>query len=105
VPVYPARARGTGKKVSIKVAVLVDENGNVIQTRVKEGDPSRLGFNESALDAARKTHFLPATRDGVPGKSWSELSFDFADPGAPAPAAPAAAPPAAPPPAAPPPPG
>jgi len=102
--IYPAQARGTGRKASIKVALLVDENGNVIDTRIKEGDPSRLGFNEAALAAARKCRFLPATRDGVPGKSWTELIFDFTDPGAPPPApAPQPAPPTTAPPAPPPP--
>jgi TonB family protein len=84
-PIFPERARGTGKEPAIKVAVLVDENGNVIQARVTDGDPSKLGFNEAALDAARRTRFLPATKDGVPGKSWTDLIFTFQDPGAPAP--------------------
>ncbi|HEX4963777.1 MAG TPA: TonB family protein [Thermoanaerobaculia bacterium] len=80
--IYPERARGTGRKAAIKVAVLVDENGNVAQVRIKEGDPSGLGFNEAALEAAQKTRFLPATKDGVPGKSWTEVMFEFNDPGA-----------------------
>jgi eukaryotic-like serine/threonine-protein kinase len=80
-PIYPVRARGTGRKPSIKVAVLVDENGNVAQVRIKEGDPSGLGFNEAALEAARRTRFLPATKDGVPGRSWTEVMFEFVDPG------------------------
>ena len=79
--VYPERARGTGRKPTVKVAVLVDENGNVAQARVKEGAPGGLGFNEAALDAARRSRFLPATQDGVPGKSWTDLNFEFSDPG------------------------
>jgi TonB family protein len=103
---YPHKARGTGRKPKVKVSVFVDENGNVLQTRVREGDPSGLGFNEAALEAARKARFLPATKDGVPGKSWTDVLYEFDDPGLPAaapPATPAAPPPAtqaAPPPAA-----
>ncbi|HEX4495120.1 MAG TPA: TonB family protein, partial [Thermoanaerobaculia bacterium] len=81
--VYPERARGTGKTPTVKVAVLVDENGNVIQARIKEGDPSGLGFNEAARDAALRSHFLPATQNGVPGKSWNDLAFEFPEPAEP----------------------
>jgi TonB family protein len=87
-PAYPQRARGTGRRPSVRVAILVDENGNVLQTRILEGDPSGLGFNEAALEAARRTRFLPATKDGVPGKAWTDLSYEFTDPGLPAAAAP-----------------
>ncbi len=70
------------------MAVLVDENGNVIQTRVREGDPSGLGFNEAALEAARRMRFLPATKDGVPGKFWTELIYEFEPPATAAPSEP-----------------
>jgi TonB family protein len=81
--IYPERALGTGRKPNVKVAVLVDENGNVTEARIKEGDPSGLGFNEAARDAARRTHFLPATQNGVPGKSWNDLAFEFVEPAEP----------------------
>jgi eukaryotic-like serine/threonine-protein kinase len=74
---YPEAARGTGKKVSIRVAVLVDETGRVIEAQVREGDKSGLDFNEAALEAARRARFFPATRDGIAGRMWTELLFDF----------------------------
>lgn len=92
---YPARAVESRRSAKVRVAVLVDENGNVVQTRIREGDPSGLGFNESALEAARRVRFLPATRDGVPGKFWTDLIYEFEPPAAPPPAAPSEAPPAA----------
>jgi eukaryotic-like serine/threonine-protein kinase len=76
---YPAAAKGTGRKVVIRVAVLVDENGQVIDARIRDGDKSGLGFEETALEAARKTRFFPATRDGIAGKMWTELLWDFAE--------------------------
>jgi serine/threonine-protein kinase len=76
---YPAAARGSGKRVSVRIRVLVDENGQVIEAKVREGDGSGLGFNEAALEAARKTSFHPATRDEIPGKMWTELIFEFAE--------------------------
>ena len=76
---YPAAAHGSGKSAKVRVSVLVDENGKVADAVVKEGDSSGLGFNEAALEAARKVPFAPATRDGVPGKMWTELIFEFAE--------------------------
>ncbi|MFL6197177.1 MAG: TonB family protein [Thermoanaerobaculia bacterium] len=77
--VYPEAAKGSGKKPSIRVAVLVDETGTVIDAQVRSGDKSGLGFNEAALEAARKARFFPATRDTIAGKMWSELLFEFAE--------------------------
>jgi serine/threonine-protein kinase len=76
---YPAAAKGTGRKVSIRVAVLVDENGQVIDAQIRYGDKSGLGFEETALETARKTPFFPARRDGIAGKMWTELLLDFAE--------------------------
>jgi TonB family protein len=95
---YPTRAVESRRSAKVRVAVLVDENGNVVQTRIREGDPSGLGFNESAQEAARRARFLPATRDGVPGKFWTELIYEFEPPAAappePAPESPPSTPPA-----------
>ncbi len=64
----------------MRLAVLVDEHGNVADVRVKEGDSSHLGFNEAAVAAARKARFLAATRNGTPVRSWSELIIEFVSP-------------------------
>jgi TonB family protein len=76
---YPQAAQGSGRKVSIGMEVLVDENGRVIDARLRRGDASGLGFNEAALEAAHKTRFVPATRDGIAGKMWTELYLEFAE--------------------------
>ncbi|HEV7508729.1 MAG TPA: TonB family protein [Thermoanaerobaculia bacterium] len=76
---YPAAAKGSGKKVTIRLAVLVDENGQVIDTQIREGDKSGLGFEEVALAAAKRTRFFPATRDGIAGKMWTEMLLDFSE--------------------------
>jgi TonB family protein len=74
---YPQAARGSGKRVTVRVAVLVDESGQVIDARVRVGDKSGLGFEEAALEAAKKARYFPATRDGVAGKMWTELELVF----------------------------
>jgi serine/threonine-protein kinase len=76
---YPVAALGSGKKVKVRVAVLVDENGKVVDAVVRESDEPGLGFNEVALAAARKVPYQPPTRDDIPGKMWSELIFEFAE--------------------------
>lgn len=74
---YPAAARGSGRKVGVRVALLVDETGRVIDAQLRDADKSGLGFNEIAFETARKIRFQPASRDGIPGMMWTELIFDF----------------------------
>ncbi|HET9228468.1 MAG TPA: TonB family protein [Thermoanaerobaculia bacterium] len=76
---YPAGARGSGKEARVRVRVLVDEEGRVIEANLREGDGSGLGFNEVALETARKTPFHPGTRDDIPGRMWTELIFEFSE--------------------------
>jgi TonB family protein len=76
---YPAAAHGSGKTAKVRVSVLVDETGKVANAVIKEGDSSGLGFNEAALEAAKKVRFAAATRDGIPGQMWTELIFEFAE--------------------------
>ncbi|HEX7186209.1 MAG TPA: TonB family protein, partial [Thermoanaerobaculia bacterium] len=80
---YPAAARGQGLDVDIRLDLLVDESGRVIEAVVQEGDEEGLGFKEVALAAARKVTFQPATRNDVPVKMWTEMIFQFSDPGRP----------------------
>jgi TonB family protein len=79
-PPYPAAAAGSGRRPKVRVGLLVDENGNVIKTRVAEGDSSRLGFNEAAQRAAEQMRYFPATQNGVPGKFWTDYIFEFEPP-------------------------
>jgi len=76
---YPQAAKGSGKKISIRLAVLVDENGRVIEAQVRQGDRSGLGFNEAAVEAAKRVRYFPATRNDVPGKMWVDLQLDFSE--------------------------
>lgn len=57
------------------VRLLVDENGRVQQAIAPAAD--RFGFGEAAKRAALAARFEPATRDGIAGKMWTELPFDF----------------------------
>jgi TonB family protein len=76
-PAYPDRARRRQVESDVLLLVLVDENGHVIRTIVKRTDDPGVGFNEAARRAALRATFNPASRDGLPGKMWTELPFSF----------------------------
>ncbi len=70
-------ARRLGLRSRIQLAVLVDESGRVTAARLAGGDTSRAELDHAALSAAWEARFRPATRNGVPGKMWTRLTFDF----------------------------
>jgi TonB family protein len=76
-PDYPDRARRRRAEAHVLLLVLVDENGRVLRAIVKQTDDPDLGFNQAARRAALQALFAPATRDGIAGKMWTELPFDF----------------------------
>jgi eukaryotic-like serine/threonine-protein kinase len=76
-PEYPDRARRRQVESDVLMLVLVDENGHVIRAIVKRTDDPGVGFNEAARRAALRATFDPASRDGLPGKMWTELPFSF----------------------------
>jgi serine/threonine-protein kinase len=76
-PAYPASALGSGKRVTVKLRVLVDENGKVIDVRVQDSGGPEL--DAAALEAARRTTYYAATRDEIPGKMWTDLIFEFGE--------------------------
>lgn len=76
---YPPAAEGTGLSVGVRLALLVDERGKVIDAVVRDGGPEDLGFDEEALKVARRIPFQPASRYDIPGKMWTEMILEFAE--------------------------
>lgn len=74
---YPDRARREKREATIGILVLVDENGAPVATKVQEGDPFGVGFDEAALTAVRAARFEPATKDGVAVKMWKLVRVGF----------------------------
>jgi TonB family protein len=70
------RARRLRKSATVSVRVLVDETGQVLEVE-RLGDEVGDGFDQAALDAARKSIWQPATRDGVAVKMWRTVSIRF----------------------------
>lgn len=75
-PEYPDRERRQMREGMVVVRVFVDVDGSVERAELLK--PSRYrGFNKSALAAARKWTFTPATRGGVAVKSETDIEVEF----------------------------
>jgi TonB family protein len=76
-PAYPPLARRTKVEGTVVLALLVDENGRVVDVRVERGVSLNVGINEAAVAAARTARYRPATKDGVRVKTWHQLTIPF----------------------------
>jgi TonB family protein len=72
---YPPIARVQHMQGSVIVSALVNENGQVIDTRVIRSVSPIL--NNAAVDSIKRSTFTPGTKDGVRVKSWTTVSVDF----------------------------
>ncbi len=63
LPVYPPLARRLGKEGRVVLQLFIDRDGTLRQMEVVEGAP--YGFTEAALEAARRSTYIPARRNGV----------------------------------------
>src|SRR5438067_5307348 len=63
-PRFPEQARREGASGTVLVQIVVERDGTVREARVAKG--AGHGFDEAALEAARKLRFEPATQDGAP---------------------------------------
>jgi TonB family protein len=76
-PRYPAAAQRLNKAAQVDIKVLVDENGRVLEAQ-RSGPKAGLGFDESALEAARRANFTAGTtREGVRVKMWTTIRVSF----------------------------
>lgn len=73
-PVYPRQARSMRLRGTVKVNVLIDEDGRVAKVENTQG-PSLL--KRAAKDAVKKWRFRPFERDGQPVKASGFVSFNF----------------------------
>ncbi len=73
-PVYPSTARSVRITGVVRVDVLIDEEGKVVEVKNTNG-PGML--QRAALDAIRKWQFKPFTRDGLPVRAAGFVSFNF----------------------------
>jgi protein TonB len=88
-PAYPPEARREGVRARVRVRVLVDERGRVMEAaivgRVQLGRGDREepvaslphGMDQAALDAARRYQFRPAQDDGRRVRSYTTITCSF----------------------------
>jgi TonB family protein len=81
-PVFPVRAIQmrweTSQDHTVRLKVFVGEQGQALKVSVIEGVSGTFGFDEAAIDAANKSTYSPATRDGRPVKGWTaEIAYKF----------------------------
>jgi protein TonB len=75
MPVYPMIARKLGREGKVVLKLTIDEKGNLSDVEViKKAD---YGFTEAAVEAAKKSTFLPAKKDGKPIASRALLPIRF----------------------------
>jgi TonB family protein len=81
-PIYPQRAIqmrwGTNQDQKVRLKVFVGERGQALKVSVIEGVSGSFGFDEAAIEAANKSTFSPAIRDGKPVRGWTpEIVYKF----------------------------
>jgi len=75
MPVYPMMARKLGREGKVVLKLTIDENGNLSDVEVI--DKAGYGFTEAAVEAVKKSTFLPAKKDGKPIASRALLPIRF----------------------------
>jgi TonB family protein len=73
-PRYPAIARTANVSGSVRVSVLIDENGNVISATAISGHPF---LRPASVEAARGARFAPTLHSGKPVKVSGILLYNF----------------------------
>lgn len=75
MPVYPLFARKLGKEGKVILRLTIDDKGNLRNVEVME--QAGYGFAEAAVEAVKKSTFLPAKKHGKPVASRALLPVIF----------------------------
>jgi len=75
LPQYPIMARRLGKEGKVLLRLTIDENGELLDVEVLESAP--YGFTEAAVEAVKKSKFLPAIINGRPVLAKALLPITF----------------------------
>jgi protein TonB len=75
MPIYPQAARRMNKEGRVLLRLTIDSSGKLNNLEVVEG--AAFGFTEAAIDAVKKSTFIPAKKDGMTVKAKAILSVRF----------------------------
>lgn len=74
-PGYPLMARRLGKEGRVLLRLTINEKGNLINIEVVEG--AGFGLTEAAVEAVKRSTFVPAMQDSRPVMSKALLPVKF----------------------------
>ncbi|MCE6814919.1 TonB family protein [Acinetobacter baumannii] len=75
-PEYPCEALMNEEQGTVRIRVLVDTSGKVIDAKVKKSSGSKI-LDKAATKAYSLCTFKPAMKDGVPQQDWYEIEYPF----------------------------
>jgi protein TonB len=75
-PIYPPRCLRMGIEGTVRVRVLVGEDGRPQEVTVGKSS-GESALDEAAMAAVRGWRFEPARRDGVPVRAWAVVPIEF----------------------------
>ena len=75
-PIYPPRCLRMGIEGTVRVRVLVGEDGRPQEVTIGKSS-GESALDESAMDAVRQWRFEPAKRNGVPVRAWAIIPVEF----------------------------
>lgn len=76
-PVYPDSAMKASIEGSVWVKVLIDREGKAKDAIILKESGRKVGFEESALAAAKQSTWKPATQKGKPVAVWVSYEVKF----------------------------
>lgn len=75
-PEYPREALMNEEEGTVRIRVLVDGSGKVIDSKVKKSSGSK-SLDKAAIKAYSLCTFKAAMKDGVPQQEWYEIEYPF----------------------------
>ena len=73
-PEYPAAARRANETGTVRLQMLIDESGKVVDSKIERSSGSRR-LDEAARGALELCRFKPATVNGKPTRAWARLEY------------------------------